>query len=96
MKIIDKIDDINGYIYVIEFESTDIDTNEIKKRRVDVKCVCDENIDDKDVDPYYYIMDPGVYYVGEDNEPVFVESNIKETQLLNQAIREIVMQGMQK
>ena len=96
MKIIDKIDDIIGYIYVIEFESTDIDTNEIKKRRVDVKYICDENVDGKDVDPYYYIMDPGVYYIGEDNEPVYVESNIKETQLLKQAIRVIVMQGMQK
>lgn len=28
MTIIDQIDDITGYIYVIEFESTDIDTNE--------------------------------------------------------------------
>jgi hypothetical protein len=94
MKIIEKIDDITGYIYVIEFDSTDIDTGEVIKRRVDVKYVCDENIDGKDVDPYYYIMEPGVYYVDENKEPVFVESNIKETQLLNQAIRTIIMQGI--
>lgn len=94
MKIIEKIDDITGYIYVIEFESTDIDTKEIKRRRFDVKYVYDENIDGKEKDPYYYIMDPGVYYVGEDNEPVYVESNIKEAQLLNQAIKLIQKQAI--
>ncbi len=92
MKMIDKIDDITGYIYVIEFLATDIDTKEINKRRVDVKYVCDENVDGKDVEPYFYIMDPGVYYVGENNEPVYIESNIKENQLLDQAIRLIRMQ----
>ena len=96
MKIINKIDDITGYIYVIEFESTDIDTKEIKKRRFDVKYVYDENIDGKEENPYFYIMDPGVYYLDENNEPVYIESNIKETQLLKQAIRVIAMQGMQK
>ncbi len=94
MKIIDKIDDITGYIYVIEFESTNVGTNKINKRRFDVKYVCDENVDGKDAEPYFYVMEPGVYYVDEDNQPVFVESNIKETQLLNQAIKLIQTQGI--
>lgn len=93
MKIIEKLDDINGYIYVIEFESNDVDTYEIKKRRVDVKYVSDENVDDKDIVPYYYIMDPGVYYIDANNEPVYIESSIKETQLLTEAIKIIQNQN---
>ena len=80
MKIIDKIDDMNGYIYVIEFESTDVDINAREGQRVDVKCVTE------DTEPFYYIIDPGIYCVDSNSEPVFVDSYFEESQLLNQAI----------
>ncbi len=87
MKIIDKINDLNGYIYVIEFETHQKNTGKTVARRVDVKCVTET------IEPYYYIMDPGVYYLDKNNEPVFVESNIEETQMLNHAIELIQSAG---
>lgn len=80
MKIIEKIDDLNGYIYVIEFESTDVNIKAEDGQRIDVKYVTE------DTEPFYYIMSPGIYYVDSNNEPVFVDSYFEESQLLGQAI----------
>lgn len=80
MKIIEKIDDLNGYIYVIEFESTDVNIKAEDGQRIDVKYVAE------DTEPFYYIMSPGIYYVDSNNEPVFVDSYFEESQLLDQAI----------
>lgn len=84
MKIIDKIDDLNGYIYVIEFESTDVNIKAEEGQRVDVKCVTE------DTEPFYYIISPGIYYVDSNDEPVFVDSYFDESQLLDQAIELIL------
>ena len=72
MRILEKIDDITGYIYVIELCSL---------KRVDIKEVTHE----QDNVPYYYILEAGVYHLV-DNEPVYENTTYDEDKLLSEAI----------